>query len=379
MRWSYCWKMILMNSQISMKTIQTTKSKLSLLFIVVGLIFTSCNNESQESISAEPLNVQSSVAQLKVIPVVHDFSGNLEAERKSNLSTRIMGEIENIYVRTGQQVNKGDLLLKIRNQDILAKKAQVEANRIEAESALASAEKDLNRFEALYANNSASDKEMDDIRTNYKMAQARVDAVKQMENEIEESLRYSEIRAPYNGVITGKFAQVGDMANPGMPLLAIENPAQWKVVARIPEADIARLKLNDPVRVYLKALDLEVEGQIAEINPSSVNTGNQFEAKILLQTDSYDTVDLYSGMYADVLYEHGTQELMLVSQNAVVHRGQLDGIYALGQNGTALLRWVKTGKTYGDSIEVLSGLTDGEEYILNYDGKLVNGALVVNQ
>lgn len=363
-----------------MKTNKMKKAPL-LVALALGILISACGNKDQkEAVSEAKVPAQLAVAELKDYPAVHSFSGKLEAERIANLSTRMMGQVDRIYVKPGQKVNRGDLLLEIRNQDILAKKAQVEANKVEATTAFESAEKDLKRFEALHAANSASDKEMDDIRAHYQMTKARLEAVSQMEKEVTESLRYASIHAPYSGVITGKYVQEGDMANPGMPLLSIESPSQWKVIARIPEADIARLQLNDPVKVQFSALgDLQVDGVIAEINPSSANTGNQFEAKVIIDKTTDQTAKLYSGMYATVFYEKGTRPLILVPKTALIAKGQLEGLYALGQSGQALLRWVKTGETVGDSIEIISGLADGETYIQSSNGKLFDGTLVVNK
>lgn len=352
-----------------------------LIAIALGIVLSSCGSKSTtETAPVKRVSAQLAVAKLKDYPVVHSFSGKLEAEKQATLSTRIMGQVNRIYVKPGQKVNQGDLLLQIRNQDILAKKAQVEASKLEAKTAFESAQKDLKRFEALYEAGSASDKEMDDIRTHFQMAKARLEAVNQMEKEVEESIRYTAIRAPYQGVITGKFIQEGDMANPGMPLLSMESPTKWKVVARIPEADIARLELGDSVKVTFNALEgVELSGTIAEINPSSANTGNQFEAKVLLEAPKGENARLYTGMYATVLYEHGTKPSILVPESALVHQGQLVGLFAVGQNGNALLRWVKTGKENNGAVEILSGLADGETYVQSANGKVVDGALVVNQ
>jgi len=358
------------------------KTKMMLLAATAAtLILTSCGGgDKHEQDSETTITAKVVPAKVTEYPVQYSFSGKLEADKQSNLSTRIMGQVERVLVQPGQKVNAGDLLIQIRNQDILAKKAQVEASKVEAKTAFESAEKDLKRFEALYKNKSASDKEMDDMRTHYEMAKARMDAVNQMEKEVDESLRYASIRAPYSGVITGKFVQEGDMANPGMPLLSIENPSQWKVIARIPESDIAQLKLNDPVKVQFSSTPgMELTGTIAEINPSSNNTGAQFEAKIALEVTSTQNNSLYTGMYTTVIYENGIQPMMLIPQSSLVKRGQLVGLYTVSQSGTSLLRWVRTGKIYGDSIEILSGLNDGEKYILSSEGKLFDGAVVVNK
>ena len=353
------------------------KTKFLVIVALAGIVLASCGKkDAMENNQEVKIPVKVEIAELNDYPLVHTYSGKLEAEKQSNLSTRIMGQISRIYVKPGQKVKKGDLLIQIRNQDILAKKAQVEASKIEATTAYESAKKDYQRFKALYELKSASAKEMDDVTTHFKMAEARVNAVKQMEKEVEETMRYASIRAPYGGVITSKFVQEGDMANPGMPLLSMESPSKWKVVARIPEADIACLQLNDSVKVKFNT-DEKIDGVIAEINPSATNTGNQFEAKIILSDT--ESASLYSGMYATVLYENGVQPLILIPKESLISRGQLVGLYAVAQNGNALLRWVKTGKSYGDQIEILSGLTDGEKYIVASEGKLFDGALVANK
>lgn len=331
------------------------------------------NSRKQASVPAIPAQVKE--ARMQEYPREHTFSGRLEAGCQTKLSTRVMGQIERIPVKTGQRVSRGQLLLSIRNQDILARKARAEAMLSEARTAFENAEKDLKRYENLYQSKSATEKEMDDVRTGYRMAKARLEAAGQMQLEVEENLLYTELRAPYNGVITGKFAEAGDMAGPGMPLLAIENPGQWEVRARIPAKDIARIRLNDPVRLRVDALgELVLHGQITEINPSSANTGPQFEARIVLQDLPGETARLYSGLYVTVDYEQGSRLLMLIPRQALVHRGQLTGLYTLGQNGTALLRWIRTGKIYEDSVEVLSGIADGEQYLIPGEQKLYDGA-----
>lgn len=365
---------------ITMK-IQILKPTQIVAITLLSVIALSCGHkqEKQNTTSENKITVEAATAKLIDYPVIHHFSGSLEADKQSNLSTRIMGQIQRIYVKPGQKVNQGDLLIQIRNQDILAKKAQVEASKTEAQSAYSSAEKDLKRFEALYAANSASDKEIDDMRTRYNMAKARLSAVEQMEKEVEETMRYASIRAPYSGVITTKFVQEGDMANPGMPLLGMESPSKWKVIARIPEADIAKVQLNDSVTIKLPAAEATLPGKIVEINPSTTNTGNQYSAKVLVNVPENSSAKLYSGMYSEVLFEYGTQKRILIPEEALVYRGQLIGLYALSQTGNALLRWVKTGKSFDDKIEILSGLSDGEQYIVSSDEKLFDGALVASK
>jgi RND family efflux transporter MFP subunit len=360
------------------KDMNTTKTLIIALIVSLGLGFASCGakTDAKETPKADVLVKVASV-KLENQPETLSFSGKIEAETHSNLSTRIMGQIAKIYVEPGQKVKKGQLLVQIHDKDILAKKAQVKANKIEAEAAFKNAEKDYNRYTVLFEQKSASQKEMDDVTTGFNVAQARLLAVNQMEKEVDEMLRYASIRAPYNGIITRKYMNEGDLASPGVPLIAIEQPGEFKVMARIPETEITKLEKNDAVKVKISALNnTEVDGYITEINPSALYTGNQFEAKVVLNPAEDQKGKLHSGMYATVLLKKGGMPSIVIPEKVLVKRGQLTGVYTVSQSGTALLRWVRTGKKSGEMIEILSGLNDGEKYITSYQGKIWDGAKV---
>jgi multidrug efflux pump subunit AcrA (membrane-fusion protein) len=92
------------------------KSKLIIAIALLSIIAISCGNKEKEQAtgSQEKVAAETAVAKLADYPVVHSFSGKLEADKQSNLSTRIMGQIQRIYVKPGQKVNQGDLLIQIK-------------------------------------------------------------------------------------------------------------------------------------------------------------------------------------------------------------------------------------------------------------------------
>lgn len=306
-------------------------------------------------------------------------SGKIEAVNSANLSTRMMGYVDRIYVQVGEQVRKGQQLISISNADLSAKLAQVNAGITEATAAFSNAEKDFNRFTALFNENSASQKELDDITANYTMAKARLEGAKQMKNEVHAQFSYANIRAPFSGTVTNKFINVGDMANPGMPLLEVESPGKFQVLAMVPESEILQIKADADVNVVLKSLGKTVKGKVLEVSTSSKNTGGQFMVKIMLEKTN---ATVMSGMYATVQFptesNESTQTVMLPIE-ALVNNGQLTGVYTVSQSNTALLRWLRLGRTIGDKVEVLSGMSSDEQYIVSADGKLYNGAKIIIQ
>jgi RND family efflux transporter MFP subunit len=286
----------------------------------------------------------------------------------------MMGFVDKVHVNVGQKVTKGQLLVSINNSDLSAKQAQTSAGITEAQAAFNNAEKDYQRFQNLFAENSASQKELDDQRARYEMAKARLEGAKQMKNEVQSQFAYVNLRAPFNGVVTSKNIEAGDMANPGMPLVSVEGPGNFEVTASVPESEISKIKSGTAVQVIVKSFDKTLPGTVTEVSTSAKNTGGQYLVKVVLDKTE---VDILSGMYATVQFpiEKKTDvSMVLVPQQAIVKRGQLTGIYTVSQSNTAMLRWLRLGRTFGDNVEVLSGLAADENYIVSAEGKLYNGA-----
>ena len=302
------------------------------------------------------------------------FSGKIEAVENATLSTRNMGYVTRVNAKVGDVVEKGQLLIEINNADLQAKRAQVNAGITEATAAFKNAEKDYERYSSLFEDNSATQKEMDDITARYQMAKARLEAARQQKNEINAQFAYSNIVAPFSGVVTSKNVEVGDMANPGMPLLNLEVPGKFEVRASVPESEIASVKQGTEVNVQVKSSGEILKGMVSEISTSARNSGGQYVVNVALdETDA----SIYSGMYASVQFPTTAvdeREVVLIPSSALVTRGDLHGIYTPSQQNTAILRWVRLGRTVGDEVEVLSGLNAGESYISSAEGKLYNGA-----
>ncbi len=306
-------------------------------------------------------------------------SGKIEAIQNANISTRMMGYVNTIHVKVGDKVAKGQLLISINSADINAQKAQVDASISEATAAFKNAEKDYNRFVALFNDASASQKEMDDITANYEMAKARLEAANQAKNQVNAQLSYSNIRAPFSGVITNKFVNKGDMANPGMPLISLETPGKFQVIAMVAESDITAIKKGTDVSVLIKSTNNTINGTITEISTSAKNTGGQYLVKVVLDKT---TATILSGMFATVQFsvaKKAASNKVLIPTTAIITSGSLKGIYTVSDQNTAILRWLRLGKTYGKNIEVLSGLNADEQYIASAEGKLFNGVKVAIQ
>jgi RND family efflux transporter MFP subunit len=304
-------------------------------------------------------------------------SGQVTSVKTANISTRVMGYITRVHVKIGDRVGKGQLLATISNNDIMAKKAQTVAMISEAEASLKSAQKDYQRFTNLYEKQSASTKELDNVTLQYSSAKSRLEAAQQMRNEVNAMLAYTTLKAPFAGVVTQKMAEEGSIANPGMPLLTLEQSSDLEISATVAETDISKIKRGDVATVAIKSSGRSFNGAVTEIIPSSQFTGGQYLVKVSIPQN--EKKNLYAGMYANILIAKDTattteNKTVLVPFSSLVQNDQLTGVYTISAENTALLRWVRTGKTYGDKVEILSGLGRNEKFILNAESKLYNGA-----
>ncbi|UQD56791.1 efflux RND transporter periplasmic adaptor subunit [Flavobacterium sp. K5-23] len=355
------------------------KKIISLISISL-FILTSCKGEKKEAVTESPaIAVKvSGVSENDNSPFV-SASGKIEAENSADLSTRMMGYVTKVYVTVGQKVNAGQSLVSINNTDLQAKKAQVDASVLQATAGYNSAKKDYDRFVNLFKQQSASQKELDDMTARYEMAKAGLEGAKQMRNEVLAQFNYSNITAPFSGVVTNTFVKEGDMANPGMPLVSVEGASKLQVTAMVSESDITEIKKGMPVKVLVKSSNKNLTGKVSEVSVSAKNTGGQYLVKINLdKTDS----SILSGMFVNVQFpvenkvSTTSNNMVLVPESALVKQGQLTGIYTIGNENIAILRWLRTGKTFGNQVEILSGLSADEKYIVSAEGKLFNGAKV---
>ena len=349
--------------------------------VVFTALLTSCGSDKKEKTAelvAIPVKINGKL-DTNNSPFIN-ASGKIEAENSANLSTRMMGYVTKLHVKVGQNVRPGQLLVSVNSADLQAKKAQVNASIIQAQAVYNNAKKDYDRFVNLFAQQSASQKELDDMTARYEMAKAGLEATKQMRNEIQAQFSYSNITAPFGGVVTNTFVKEGDMANPGMPLVSVEGASKLQVTAMVSESDITNVKQGTSVTVNIKSLNKEVAGKVTEVSLSAKNTGGQYLVKINL--DKMDK-SILSGMFVNVqfpvektVYEASTSERVMIPASALIKQGQLSGIYTIGNGNVAILRWLRIGKTFGNQVEILSGLTTDEAYIVSAEGKLFNGAKV---
>ena len=357
------------------------KKMRSILSIIAGIaalgIATSCSSDAerkQTSTAVKVTTVNPTVQQNDGIVA----NGQIRSLDVANIGTRIMGTVNKVHVRVGQKVAKGAPLVSIQDDELAAKEGQTSAMIAEAKAALEIAEKDYKRYQTLFEKKSVSRKELENVTLNYQSIQAKYNAALNMQKEVAAHRGYTQLRAPFDGVVTQVSADNGMLASPGMPLVVIEKPGTLEVIASVTESDIPYISEGMQAHITVKSMNKTFATTVREKSPSSTTTGGQYIIKLSLP-DSAKT-GVYTGMYVHVFIPVAKKETaskgLLIPQSALIEKDQLKGVYIVTTDNKALIRWVRLGKQWGDQVEVLSGLSPQDKVVTSSQGRLYNSCLI---
>jgi RND family efflux transporter MFP subunit len=289
-----------------------------------------------------------------------DVVGTVRPKLSAAIEAKISGRIEQMWVVPGQLVKAGQRLVLLDAHEIQARLDQAAAARQQAES-------DLKRDTDLLRQKILAPSDFDSAQSKFRMTAAA-------EAEAKTMLDYTQINAPFDGVITRKLADVGDLAAPGKALLQMENPDTMRLEADVPEALAGQVKMGDPLAVRIAAVSREIEGVVAEMSPTADPNSRTY----LVKLDLSGATGLRSGQFGHVVVPVGEANAIRVPAAAVIQRGQMEIVFVV-VNGHAQLRLVKTGKHVGDERELVSGLNSGESIVTEGAPALADGQPVTVQ
>ena len=326
--------------------------------LMLALLGAGCGKHDAKSISTLPDLPSASVRVLTVEAKTHvateEVVGTVRPKLRASIGAKVSGRIERMLVTQGQRVKAGELLAQLDSRENQSRLDQALAQRDQTES-------DFKRLTILVGQNAVTRQEFDATQARQLIAKAAV-------TQAETMLGYSQIEAPFDGVITHKLADVGDIAVPGRPLLELEDPTAMRLEADVPESLLGRIQTGAKMLVRLPALEREMSGTVSEIAPAADPNSRTFLVKLELPT----APDLRAGLFGRVAVPVAERSVLRVPSSAVVLRGQLEMLFVVN-GGKAQLRLVKTGRRVGNEIELLSGLASGESVVVEGAASLTDG------
>ena len=339
-----------------MKTVKFSWFGLASLLLLAG-----CGKPVEEASapgpSGPPMVVQVAAVAVQPLWDEEEVVGNVEAAQRAVLAAKVTGVIDAIKVAPGARVTRGQILASIDAREIKARLDSAEAARDQAQ-------KDYARIEKLLKSGSSTRQEFDAATTRLRTADAVLVEARTM-------LQYTEISAPFDGVVTRKLVEVGDLATPGKPLLEMENSSLLRFECEIPEALVDRISMGAGLPVTIDAAGATLAGKVSEIAPSASAGSRTF----LVKLDLPPAEKLRAGQFGRVRVPVRERPAVLVGEAAVVRRGQIESVFVV-EEGMARLRLVKTGRQMNGRVEVLSGLSGGEKVVVHDAHLLKDGAAV---
>ncbi len=328
------------------------------------ILLTACGKHEVKTTSTPDnrptVKVQTQKVATKTMQAFEDVVGTVRSRQRAQVEAKVSGRILDYLATPGQVVKKGDLLARLDVQEIDAKVAQAKAS-------LDQAKKEMERYTQLLAASAATKQEFDNAEARLKIATAAV-------SEAETMLSYASVTVPFDGVITRKLAEVGDLAMPGKPLVEIEAPTNLRFEADLPEAILERIKLGAKMKVKIASISAPLEGTVSEIAPIADAVSRTFQVKF----DLPQTEGLRTGQFGRVSVPVADAQSLTVPTAAVIKRGQMEIVFVAASDH-AQLRLVKTGKMVGGDTEILSGLEEGEAVIISGITRLEDGQPVTIQ
>jgi RND family efflux transporter MFP subunit len=322
--------------------------------------------------------VQASVVQSQQLQVplnIHS-TGTVHARETAMVSAQVVGRIQQVLVREGDSVRAGQVLAVLDDAALKATADQAQAGVRAAEQEQAAAQTDaklaastLDRYRQLQAEKSVSPQEMDEVAQRAAAASARLEAVRSQadaaraqETGAHTMLGYTRLVAPFAGVVTARMADPGTLASPGAPLLQIDQAGALQLQTAVDESAIATVRKGMKVRVVIDGTSsADITGTVAEIDPAADPNSHSFTVKIDLPASA----QLRAGMYGTTEFANGVRQAIVIPRSAVVSRGSLVCAYVLDSRGIAQLRYLTLGAGQGNLVEVLSGVSPGEQFVDN--------------
>jgi RND family efflux transporter MFP subunit len=310
--------------------------------------------------NSDPASLDTAEAQYRTIPREYRLDGIVEAINRTTVSAQTQGQVQEIFYDVNDFVEKDAMLAKLKDTEHRARLAQAAAELKSASATLDQSKEEFERIKDLFAKELTSDSNMDKAIADVKNAQARLDSATAGLEQAQEQLAYTEVRAPYSGIVTHRHVEVGEIASPGQQVMSGISLEEMRVIVDVPQSVIPAVRRGHSAHIYLPD-GTRVEAAKITVFPFADLGSNTFKVRLDLPVTAKQ---LFPGMFVKTGFSTGEKQELVIPESAVVRRSEVTGTYVLSQ-GRIQFRQVRLGRDLGDALVVLSGLTEGERVALD--------------
>ena len=300
------------------------------------------------------------VVEKKQVGNILTWPGTVRSRTVANIAPRMTARIIEIKVHAGDKVKKGDVIARLDERETRARENAALAALAGANAQANRAKADEQRTRSLYNKEAATRENFDAVVARAKEAQAGVNQAISGVSEIKTHLADAVLLAPFDGIIVKRLREPGDMGLPGVPIVTMQIPKGLRLEADVPTTCAGRLSTGMDVNVRIDALGQTVNAKIDEISP---DVDPQTRTR-LIKAALPAIEGLQPGFFGWLEQACDQYEAILIPASAVQHIGQLEVVTVVSE-GRPLMRHIRTAKTFGDQIDVISGLDAGETVMIN--------------
>ena len=319
------------------------------------LLLTAAGAQADETLPFETAAVESAQAPLERI-----YDGTVEAVHQATMSAQTSGRIAEVFFDVDDYVEAGEVIVRFTDTEQKSALRGAEAALAEALALQTQAGEDYRRIAGLLESGTASKRDYDQALATRDAAVARVSAARSSVDTAKQQLEYTLVRAPYAGIVTERHVEVGVAVSVGQPLMSGLSLESLRIVVHLPQQVAAK------VRQFGSAAVLTDEGRVAAtkltIFPFADSASNTFTVRIDLPPGQFA---LYPGMFVKTAFVIGDADRLLIPARALIRRSEVSGVYVVTSDRQVRFRQVRVGNVFGERIEVLAGLEEGEHIALD--------------
>lgn len=303
--------------------------------------------------------------------------GTLQGYVQSPISARAGGYLKRWYKDIGSRVEKGELLAELDTPETDQQLSQAIAARQQAASSLELAKSTVDRWEALRKKDAVSQQELDERRSAFSQAGANLAAADANVERLRQVEGFKRIVAPFAGVITRRNVDVGDLVDPGAgggaarALFLLSQTDPLRVYVNVPQSYANLIRQGQKVLVTQTELrDKKFEGKVAR-TAASIDTGTR-SMQVEIALANPDGI-LLPGAFVQVALPLKASGAVVISTDALLFRRDGTLVASVDEKNRVRLKQVQLGRNFGQTVEVLDGITGRERLIMNPSDSVAEG------
>jgi len=335
------------------------RSKHLLLIVVIAI-----SQLLTTAAQADALKLEQVTVGYEEVTIQRRFDATVEAVNKSTIAAQVSERIIEINFDVDDYVEQGVVLLRFNDTKQRARLEQAQASLREMTVASKDAEIEFARIREIYAKKLIAKATLDKAKATYKSSLERKAQAEGRLIESKQDIEQTIVRAPYSGIVTKRYVELGETPAIGAPLMTGLSLNQLRVVADVPQGLISLLRKGCcPARVLLPhAKQQSVSSKKLTIFPIADSKTHSFKIRVELDEGQHG---LYPGMFVKLELDTETQKKLMIPANALVQRGEVTGVFII-ENSDISFRYVKSGRTHSNGhVEIHAGIESGEQVALD--------------